>query len=663
MSFKISSYLKAIVIIAGIISLMVGILVIIGWTFDISVLKSMNPSFISMKANTAVCFILTGISLIILNYNQQILILKNTVMILSVIVLLISVVNLFEYIFSWNAGIDELLFKEGPGTTSTIYPGRMAGNTVICFVLLSIALLMTDTNFRWGNLISQLLALTTGLISVLPQLGYVYKEVDLFTFAFRTPMALHTAITFLTLSIGVFFLRPATGILKVLSSDGAGGFLTRRLFPVIIIIPILIIWARLAIQAGGYNLKTIDIEIISLFYIVLYVVTLWKVVGSLNSLDAKQKLSQADLIQSEKKYRKIFENVQDVYYQVDINELITEISPSIFRMAGYRREELIGKSVTKFYYDLNERAALIEQVSKKGEVWDFEALLRTKSGQIKYTSFNAHILFDSKGQNIGIEGTLRDIDERKQFEIQLQEAKEKAEESDRLKSAFLQNISHEIRTPMNAIMGFTSLIGNPDTSSEMQASFVKAVQKSSKQLHLIINDIVDVSSIEANLIEKNVTVFNLNSTLNNLYTQFAIRTSENNITFNLKSGLSDDHAMIQTDQTRLVQVLSNLLNNAIKFTKKGHIGFGYITRDSMIEFFVSDTGIGIHPDFHSKVFNSFYQVENSLSRSFGGTGLGLFICKAYVELLGGKIWLESEPGKGSVFFFNIPFDQFFIPLI
>jgi signal transduction histidine kinase len=331
-------------------------------------------------------------------------------------------------------------------------------------------------------------------------------------------------------------------------------------------------------------------------------------------------------------------------------------------MAGYRREELIGKSVTQFYYDLNERVEFIEQVSKKGEVWDFEALLRTKSGQIKYTSFNAHLLFDSNGQNIGIEGTLRDIDERKQAEIQLQKAKEKAEESDRLKSAFLQNISHEIRTPMNAILGFTSLLGNTDTGSEMQASFVKAIQKSSKQLFSIINDIVDVSSIEANLINKNLTIFNLNSVLNNLYTEFKTRTSENNISFNLRSGLADDLSMIQTDKVRLIQVISNLLNNAFKFTRNGQIEFGYITKNSKIEFFVSDTGIGIDPAFHLKVFNSFFQVENSLSRTFSGTGLGLSICKAYVELLGGKIWLVSEPKKGSVFFFDIPFDTSFIPL-
>jgi len=657
MNYKRAGYLKKIVITSGSISVMIGILVIIGWIFNITVLKSLNPDFISMKANTAICFIIMGSSIILLSDSRNPVFLRNLARILVIMVLLISTVNLIEYIFNWNAGIDELLFKDIQSTTLTIYPGRMAGNTAICFILLCISILITDTKIEWLNTIAQFLALTTALISILPQFGYAYKETELFTFIFQTPMALHTSIAFLTLSTGLFFLRPAKGILKILSSDGTGGFFARRLFPVIVLIPVLFIWVRLAIQAEGHTFKTLDLELISLLYIIIYVVTLWKIVESLNRLDAKQKQIQADLIKGEKKYRKIFENIQDVFYQVDKNELITEISPSIFRMAGYRREELIGTSVTQFYHNLNDRVEFIEQVSKKGEVWDFEASLRTKSGQIKYASFNAHLLFDSDGQNIGIEGTLRDIDERKQSELQLQKAKEKAEESDRLKSAFLQNISHEIRTPMNSIMGFTSLIGSPDTSSEMEASFIKAIQNSSNQLLLIINDIVDVSSIEANLSESNITDFNLNSTLNNLYSEFKSKASAKNVSFSLKSGLSDDNSMIRTDQTSLIRVISNLLNNAIKFTNKGQIVFGYFIKESRIEFFVSDTGIGIHSDFHLKVFNSFFQVENSLSRTFGGTGLGLYICKAYVELMGGKIWLESELRKGSIFFFNIPYSQ------
>lgn len=366
--------------------------------------------------------------------------------------------------------------------------------------------------------------------------------------------------------------------------------------------------------------------------------------------------AEAGLKQSEEKYRKIFDNVQDVFYQIDTQGLISEISPSIFRMAGYRREELIGIPSSVFYHDIGERAILLDEISKKGEVWDYEVRFRTKTGHIKYTSINAHLHFDSMGKHIGIEGSLRDIDERKHFEIQLKESKEKAEVSDHLKTAFLHNISHEIRTPMNAIIGFSSLLGDCVTNPEMQSSFVAIIQDSSNQLLSIINDIVDISSIEANAISKNITTCNLNSTLKSLFTQFNIKTSEKNISLTFKTGLSDDQATIRTDNTRLIQILSNLLNNSLKFTSKGHIEFGYILNESMLEFFVSDTGIGIEPEFHSKIFNSFFQVETALSRQFGGTGLGLSICKAYVELLGGKIWVISEPGHGSVFYFTIPYD-------
>jgi len=374
------------------------------------------------------------------------------------------------------------------------------------------------------------------------------------------------------------------------------------------------------------------------------------------SLKIQKLKAEADLKRSEEKYRKIFDNVQDVFYQIDMQGLISEISPSIFRLAGYRREELIGVSSSVFYYDISERAILLDKISKEGEVWDHEVRFKTKTGHIKYTSINAHLLFDSMGQHVGIEGSLRDIDERKHFEIQLKESKEKAEESDRLKTAFLHNISHEIRTPMNAIVGFSSLLGVYYTNPEMQASFVTTIQDSSNQLLSIINDIVDISSIEANAISKNITTCNLNSTIKSLFTQFNIKTSEKNISLTFKTGLSDEQSTIRTDSTRFIQILSNLLNNSLKFTREGHIEFGYILNESMLEFFVSDTGIGIEPEFHSKIFNSFFQVETALSRQFGGTGLGLSICKAYVELLGGKICVISEPGHGSVFYFTLPYD-------
>jgi PAS domain S-box-containing protein len=374
------------------------------------------------------------------------------------------------------------------------------------------------------------------------------------------------------------------------------------------------------------------------------------------SILKKQKLlTEQELRISEEKYRRIFENTQDAFFQVDLNSTILEISPAIYKLSGYTREELIGRSVLQFYYDPDDRSKFIEDVTASGEVWDYEIRLKAKDGRVLYSSLNAHLMLNSGNVPMGIEGSLRDINERKNFEIQLKKAKEKAEQSDRLKTAFLNNISHEIRTPMNAIIGFSSILGTSSESREEQESFISMIQDSSYQLLSIINDIVDISSIEAGTIKKKITSLNLNAALRNLHSQFNLKTHEREISLNLVTGLADDRSVIETDQTRLKQIISNLLDNAFKFTNKGKIDFGYIYRKEYLEFFVSDTGIGISKEFHRDIFKSFFQIETSLNRISGGTGLGLSICKAYADLLGGRIWLDSMPGKGSTFYFTIPY--------
>jgi PAS domain S-box-containing protein len=655
MKYKTLPFLNAVILASGLMVLLIGIIVLIGWLFDITILKSLNPDYISMKANTAVCFIISGILIILLRDSVLTVKFHYLIRILSITVLIISAINLFEYIFNWNSGIDELLFKEGHGTTATIHPGRMAINTAVCFILISFSILFLDTRYAWRNLVSQFLVLLTGLISVLPQLGYAYDESDLFTFAYQTPMALNTAISFFTLSIGVLLLRPTQGILKLLGSEGPGGIFARRLFPVVFILPVLIIWSRMALKATGLVVDSHYIIAIFIIYGIVFVFAFWKIINTLNESDGIRRKTEEDLKHSEEKFRRMFENAQDVFYQSDTEGKIIEISPSIYRIAGYRREELIGQLVFHFFDDRNYSEIFLNEISKKGEVDDYEIRLRTKSGKYIYTSLSAHLRFSTEGIHIGIEGTLRQIDERKEFEMQLQKAKEKAEETDRLKTAFLHNISHEIRTPLNAILGFGALLSDPSISKEEQESYLGSIQDGSDQLLSIISTLLDISSAEAKVLQIHETSFNVNSTLRSLHKQFLLKTSENSNTLELSIGLNDEHALIRTDSTRLIQIISNLLVNAFKFTSNGKIEFGYKNKDHELEFYVFDSGIGIPSDQHSRIFDSFYQVEGALNRKYGGTGLGLSICKAYVELLGGRIWVTSAPGAGSQFYFTIPF--------
>ncbi len=375
-----------------------------------------------------------------------------------------------------------------------------------------------------------------------------------------------------------------------------------------------------------------------------------------------RKKALAALSKSEEKYRRIFENVQDVFYQTDKMGIITEISPSISRVSGYQREELIGKPASVFYYNPGDRIRIIEKIIADGEVWDFEIRMITKDGLIKYASLNAHGLYNEMGEFIGIEGSLRDITDRKQVEAELYAAKEKAEENDRLKTAFLHNISHEIRTPMNSIVGFAELINESEILPEIRKEYTAIIVNSSHHLLSIINDIVSIATIESGQEKVIEAEINLNTTLQLLYHQFILKAQNQNIQFTLTSILPDRNAQIISDETKLIQVINNLIVNALKFTKQGLINFGcrMIKQPndiSMIEFFVEDTGIGIAEEMQQDVFKRFSQVENTSTRQFGGSGLGLSISKAYVEMMGGEIWLESELGKGSKFFFTIPYKQ------
>jgi signal transduction histidine kinase/CheY-like chemotaxis protein len=248
-----------------------------------------------------------------------------------------------------------------------------------------------------------------------------------------------------------------------------------------------------------------------------------------------------------------------------------------------------------------------------------------------------------------------DITSLKTYEKELETAKEKAEESDQLKTAFLHNISHEIRTPLNAIVGFSGFLNDDKLTAVKREQFIDIILQSSDQLLSIISDIINIASIEAGQEKITENPLDLNATLGYIYEQYLPMTRQKNISLILKPDLPYIEEYVLTDETKLVQILTNLIDNALKFTKTGYVNFGYTIRDKEIEFFVEDTGIGIAPEMHHEIFKRFRQVESSNTRQFGGSGLGLSISKAYVELLGGRMWLTSELDKGSVFYFTIPF--------
>jgi len=253
---------------------------------------------------------------------------------------------------------------------------------------------------------------------------------------------------------------------------------------------------------------------------------------------------------------------------------------------------------------------------------------------------------------------------------ELKHAKQKAEESDKLKSAFLANMSHEIRTPMNAITGFSELLRLPDIKKDTINQYVEIIFSNSQQLLSLIDDIIDISRIEAEKVSISRSKININKILNEVSFVFKAQVDAKGLNFQKHFALDDINAFTETDEARFKQILNNLLNNAVKFTPSGSITLGYTVYDNYFEFYVSDTGVGIAREYFDIIFERFRQVESGHSRRFGGTGLGLTISKYLIELLGGRIWLSSEPenmpaGKagGTTFYFTLPVVKTEKPLV
>ncbi|MDO9039108.1 MAG: PAS domain S-box protein [Lutibacter sp.] len=285
--------------------------------------------------------------------------------------------------------------------------------------------------------------------------------------------------------------------------------------------------------------------------------------------------------------------------------------------------------------------------------------IRNSDKQIRWVHDLGKLEFDNHGNIKRLIGIVQDISEKRQILQDLTIAKEKAEESNQLKTEFIQNMSHEIRTPMNGILGFTDLLENPDLPEEKRKKFIEIIKNSTHQLLHIIDDLMEISVLETKQIKADEQPVCLNDLLFELFTVFEMKANKKNISLVLKNELSDKESAILTDNNKLNKVLGNLLENALKFTNEGIVELGYKLNNDIesakLEIFVKDSGIGIKPEKQALIFERFSQAEKELSKKVGGLGLGLSIAKENTELLGGKITVVSELGKGAAFFVTIPY--------
>ena len=349
----------------------------------------------------------------------------------------------------------------------------------------------------------------------------------------------------------------------------------------------------------------------------------------------------------------IFESVPGMIYLYDHEGKLIRWNKKHQMITGYSQEELSNKHVMDWFEGNPESIKTIKEGIRRafeegfGEV---EANLKKKDGTWVPMYFTASgVEIDGKQHLAGI-GV--DLSDQKERERELVIAKERAQESDRLKTAFLQNISHEVRTPLNSIMGFLEIINDSETSEASRKEYMQIVSLSSRRLLSIITDIISISALQTGQERCVYTDVPLNSVCKLLYEDFNIFAIEKSIHFKLL--IPREETVIKSDESKLVQILGNLLSNAFKFTDSGEVVLGYEKRAEYVDFFVKDTGYGIPENMKKDIFDSFRQGHLELNRKYEGSGLGLSIAKAYAGMLGGQITVESSEGSGSLFSLSIP---------
>ncbi|SDB90729.1 response regulator [Williamwhitmania taraxaci] len=387
----------------------------------------------------------------------------------------------------------------------------------------------------------------------------------------------------------------------------------------------------------------------------------------------KRKADEKLLLRSEKELKRAQEITHIGSWSLDLATDEVVWSEELYKMYGFDSNLPVPpySEHMKFFTpeSWNILSDSVAKARETGVPYELELNLVRKDGSNGWMWVRGETVLDNENKVVKLWGVAQDISERRQAEEELRNAKERAEESDRLKSAFLANMSHEIRTPMNGILGFADLLKRPNLTGEKQQKYIRIIEKSGTRMLNIINDIINVSKIESGLMEVNIQETNVNEQIEFVYTFFNPGAVAKGLRLSISNSLPIDESIFKTDSEKLYAILTNLVNNAIKYTPTGSIEFGYRLRTvrgavvtlgvpnapSELEFFVKDTGIGIPKARQQAIFERFIQADITDKNAFQGAGLGLSISKAYVEMLEGTIWVESEEGKGSSFYFTLPY--------
>lgn len=649
--------------VASITVILLGCLVLFGWVWDITMLKGVLPGLVTMKVNTALAFILAGLSLhlqVIDKPNQSTRALARGC---ALLVTLIGMLTLSQDLFGWDLGIDDLLYQEAAGTVQTSKPGRMAPFTALCFFLSGIALLLLDAKVRQGHRLAQALILGAALISFLTLLGYGYGVQSLYGIEPYSSMALHTALAFILLSSGILCSRPDRGLMAIVTSEDLGGVMVRRLLLPALLIPLILGWLRLAGERAELYAREFGVSLMVLLGTTIFSGLILMSARSLQRIDLERGRIADALRESEERFRATFEQAAVGIAHVAPDGRWLLVNQRFCAIVGYMPAELLERTFQDITHpdDLQADVECVRQMlANELQSYSLEKRYIRKDGSCVWINLTVSLVREPAGEPKYFIAVIEDITARRRAEEEVRRLNQllehrviqrtaELEAANKELEGFSYSVSHDLRAPLRAIAGFSQILSQEYAAqlpNEAQ-HYLNLVQDSAKRMDKLINDLLAFSRLNRQALSRRpVDPADLvRQALEEL------RSEQEGRRLDIRIGELPE---CQADPSLLKQVFINLLSNALKFTRHRELAvieIGCQAHQDTPVYFVRDNGVGFDMRYAHKLFAVFQRLHRA--EDYEGTGVGLALVRRIINRHGGRVWAEAQVDQGATFYFTL----------
>jgi two-component system sensor histidine kinase/response regulator len=628
----------------------VAAVVLLGWILDVRILKGFLPGMTSMKVNTALGFMLAGYGVSRVAREHPTRRQAALAAACACAVFAIGALTLLEHAAATDLGIDQVLIRDAREDGNLGSPGRISPAGSLNFVLLGLALLSVASSRRRFRSAGQVAVGLVAVSALAGMTGYLLEAK--LPLAGYSQMALHTAALFFLLCVGLLCARPEGGLMEVVLGDNAGGAATRRLLPIVIVVPALIGWLRLQGQRAEFYDAATGTLLFTCSVVVSLALLVWWSGRSFARADEERRSAEQELRKSETRWRQLADAMPQIVWATRGDGWSEYFNQRWFDYSGLTFAETEGFGWTSRIHPEDRSRAIDawQEALRTATTYEIEfRMQRASDGAYRWHLVRGIPLRAPDGEILRWLGTCTDIEDQKA-------ATAAAEDANHAKSEFLANMSHEIRTPMNGIIGLTDLL-LATSMTRVQRDYLLMVGESAERLLSVINGILDFSKIESGSLELEERSFSLRELVAETARSVGVAADAKGLELSYRVA-PDVPDNVVGDDGRLRQILLNLMSNAVKFTAHGQVVLeiekewqqaGKLALHGVVR----DTGIGISPERRAAIFEPFTQADGSTTRLFGGTGLGLTISSQLVTLMGGAIWVDSELGMGSAFHFRV----------